>query len=188
LVWWGAVWQVSGGRGWNADFNSGSIVAYSSEVDSMKGKMWSPVVMAAGVVASNATASASNVKPLPCLADMRAALVQGHFTGPILCSRKDAAFVLVGRTKGNKFSIYDYRYRFLPAGGNVMHGGQKMVVFRNNVYAGHYSLSPPPYTTITVNGGYASLKTDGQSGIELNLKRKPPRRFLFNGEVVTFSR
>lgn len=154
----------------------------------MKGKLWSPVVLAAVVVASGATALASDERPLPCLAGMRTALVQGHFTGPIVCSRKDASFILVGRTAGNKFSVYDYRYRFLPVRGNVMHGGQKMVVFRNNVYVGQYSFSPPPFITLTVNGTHVSLKTAGTPKVELDLTHAPPSHILFDGEVETFSR
>jgi hypothetical protein len=154
----------------------------------MTGKLWSPVALAAVVFASVAAASTSHERPLPCLAGMRSALVQGHFTGPILCSRKDASFVLVGRTAKNKFSIYDYRYRFLAARGGVMHGGQRMVVFRNNVYVGQYLLSPPPYNTLNVNGTHVSLKAAGTLKVELDLTRAPPSHILVDGEVETFSR
>jgi hypothetical protein len=147
-----------------------------------------PVVLAAGVIVSSATVSASGGRPLPCLAGMRAALVRGRFTGPLICNRNDASFILVGRTTGNNFTIYDYRYRYLPVGGNVMHGGQKMVVFRKNVYVGQLSLSPPPYATATVNGTYIALQKAGASKVEFDLKRVPIDNIVFDGEVVTFSR
>lgn len=144
--------------------------------------------MLAATGASGATASASDGRPLPCLGGRQAALVRGHFTGAIVCSKKNASFVLVGRTTGRKFYIYDYRYRFLPTHGNVMHGGQKIVVFRNNAYVGQYALSPPPYVTVTVHGPYISFQIAGTPKVELDLTRQPPGKMLFYGEVETFSR
>jgi hypothetical protein len=154
----------------------------------MKRKLWSPVALSAAMIASSATASASAESPLPCLGGRRAALVQGHFSGAIVCSRRDASFVLVGRTTGKEFYVYDYRYRFRPTHANVRHGGQKIVVFRNNVYVGQYALSPPPYVTVTVTGSYVSLSTAGTPKVKLDLTRKPPDHMLFDGEVEAFSR
>ena len=154
----------------------------------MKRKLWSPVALSAAMVASSATASASDEKPLTCLGGRRAGLVRGHFTGTIVCSRKDASFVLVGRTTESNFYVYDYRYKFRPTGGNVKHGGQKIVLFRNDVYVGQYALSPPPYVTVTVSGSYVSLQTAGSSKVELDLTRKPPGHMLFDGEVEKFTR
>ena len=153
----------------------------------MKRKRWNlAVLVAAGTL--GAMASASNGRPVSCLEGRQAALVRGHFTGAIVCSKKYASFVLVGRTAGRNFYIYDYRYRFLPAHGNVMHGGQKIVVFRNNAYVGQYPLSPPPYATVTVHGPYISLQIAGAPKVKLDLTRQPPGQMHFNGEGETFSR
>ena len=154
----------------------------------MRRKLCSTVPLSAAMIVSSATASVSGERPLACLEGRRADLVRGHFTGTIVCSRKDASFVLVGRTTGSNFYVYDYRYKFRPTGGNVRHGGQKIVVFRNNVYVGQYALSPPPYATVTVSGSYVSLSAAGTPKVELDLTRKPPGHMLFNGEVETFSR
>lgn len=69
-----------------------------------------------------------------------------------------------------------------------MHGGQKIVVFRNNVYVGHYALSPPPYITVTVSGAHVWLQTAGKPNVDLDLTREPPGHILFDGELETFSR
>jgi hypothetical protein len=94
----------------------------------------------------------------------------------------------MGRTAGNKFSIYDYRYRYLPEHGNVMHGGQKIVVFRDRTYVGQYALSPP-YVTAIVNRTHVLLRTavDPQ-GTNLDFSRGPPRQILVGGEIETFFR
>jgi hypothetical protein len=154
----------------------------------MKRNLWNSAVVSASMVASVASASASNRRPPPCLEGKRAALLQGHFTGKIICSGKNASFVLIGRTTGQNFYIYDYRYRYLPSGSNVMHGGQKLVVFRNKVYVGQYALSPPPYVTVTVSGPYLTLQTAGTQKVDLDLTREPPGHMSFDGEVETFSR
>lgn len=145
-------------------------------------------MLVAGVVASGAAMAAPASEPLSCLSGFRSSLVRGHFTGPLVCSGKDATFLLVGRTAGDIFSIYDYRYRYLPAGGSVMHGGQKLIVFHGKVYVGQYALSPPPYVTVTVNGSKVVLKTRGRKQVKLDFSRKPPGQIMIGGEVETFSR
>jgi hypothetical protein len=154
----------------------------------MKRKLWASVVLASILVSSSMVLASDQTPPL-CLSGMRASLVHGHFTGPIVCSRKDATFVLMGRTAGDKFSIYDYRYRYLPAGGNVMHGGQKVVVFRDRSYLGQYALSPPLYIIVAVKDTHVSLRAAGNSkGVTLDFSRDLPSRILIGGEMETFNR
>jgi len=124
-----------------------------------------------------------------CLAGKRASLIGGHFSGAIVCSRKDASFRLAGQTTGKKYLIYDYRYRFLAHAGGVMHGGQRLVVFRGKTYVGQYALSPPPYTDVRVEGSQIELGTPGnRETVRLDFSRKPPARFFFGGETEAFSR
>jgi hypothetical protein len=120
---------------------------------------------------------------------MRDALVEGHFTGPLVCSPRDATFVLAGKTAGDKFSVFDYRYRFRPPGGKVMHGGQKVVVFQGSSYIGQFALSPPPYATVIVDGTRVLLeiKDTGQK-VSLDFSTGPPRELLINGEAEVFFR
>jgi hypothetical protein len=124
-----------------------------------------------------------------CLAGKRTALVEGHFTGPLVCSPKNATFSLVGRTAGDRFTIYDYRYRYLPSGGQLMHGGQKLVVFQRGKYIGQYPLSPPPYLKLSVKGARVVV-TSGERGgrMSLDFSKEPPREVLINGEMEIFSR
>jgi len=155
----------------------------------MKKVLLGAAVLAASVVWSSAAVSASDQGPLRCLAGMRAALIRGRFSGVIVCSKKNATFTLVGRTTGDKFSIYDYRYRFLPAGGDVMHGGQRVVVFRGSTYVGQYTMSPPPYVIVTMNGTHVVLQpTDTREKVELDFSVQPPGEILVNGEIETFYR
>ncbi|EGF90907.1 hypothetical protein ABI_23190 [Asticcacaulis biprosthecium C19] len=106
-----------------------------------------------------------------------------------MCSQENATFVLAGRTTGGKFSVYDYRYRYLPAEGEVMHGGQKVVIFQGNKYIGQYTLSPPPYTAISVDGKHVILDSiDTKERVSLDLTKEPPREVWVNGEMAVFFR
>ncbi len=118
--------------------------------------------------------------PAACMAGLQTALIEGHFTGPIVCNKNDATFDLVGRTAGKKYSIYDYRYRYDPSGGShVMHGGQKLIIFRGERYVGQYALSPPPYVTARVRGSQLVLEfRDTGQRLELNFSKSPPKRII----------
>jgi len=124
-----------------------------------------------------------------CLA-MQKAMVEGHFSaGPLICSKKDAQLTLAGTTAGStKYSLYDYRYRFLPPGGQVMHGGQRVLVFRGRNYIGQYSMSPPPYTTVTVRGPYLVLSKEGAGTVMVDFSMGPPSSIYFDGDTAPFYR
>ena len=124
-----------------------------------------------------------------CMAGRKKSLMDAHFSGPIMCSSKDATFVLVGRTSGNGLSIYDYRYRFLSQPEGVYHGGQRMVIFRGNTYVGQYALSPPPYLSISVQGSRVKLKSrDLPKRTSLDFSKGPPSKIFSNGEVLELFR
>jgi hypothetical protein len=124
-----------------------------------------------------------------CLLGMRGSLVRGGFSGPLICSRRDATFVLVGQTSKSHYSVYDYRYRFLPRNGNVMHGGQKIVVFQGARYIGQYPLSPPPYASVAVYGGRVVVKSrDGKDRYSLDFSNGPQKKVFVDGEILTFYR
>ena len=123
-----------------------------------------------------------------CLGGMKGALVKGHFTGPIVCS-SDADFALVGKTTGaTTFSIYDYRYRYMPPDGNVMHGGQRLLVFRGAEYLGQYSMSPPPYTKVAVKGSRVVLSKEGTDSATVDFSMGPPPSIYFDGDTEAFFR
>jgi len=123
-----------------------------------------------------------------CLAGQRQAMVDGRFTGPLICSRKDATFRLVGRPSGSPYTVYDYRYRFLPHPGGVMHGGQKLIVFRRGIYVGQYALSPPPYTDLSVSGSQVVLRSSRNPAERLDFSSRPPASLTVDGETEAFHR
>lgn len=96
---------------------------------------------------------------------------------------------LVGHTPGTSFKIYDYRYRFLPHPEGVFHGGQRLLVFRDQDYLGGYVLSTPPYATISVSGAKLFLQNpDSTETLTLDLSKAPPEQILWNGEISKFDR
>jgi hypothetical protein len=122
-----------------------------------------------------------------CMSGLRQSLVEGGFSGPLVCSKSDATFVLVGRTNKSRYSIYDYRYRFLPKNGNVMHGGQRIVIFQGARYVGQYSLSPPPYNSVSVCGSHVIVKSqDGKERYSLDFSEQPPSEAFVDGEILDF--
>jgi hypothetical protein len=135
------------------------------------------------------SSAAAEVPSGQCLAGMRAVLIAGHFTGPLVCKKDNVKFNLVGQTAGRKYSIYDYRYRYMPKKGSVMHGGQKIIIFRKGKYIGQYALSPPPYAAVTVRGSQVVLKISGaDEEVKLDFSANPPTKVFINGEMETLYR
>jgi len=133
------------------------------------------------LIASAASGLAAHRPSTACLEAERAS------QGVVFCSPKNVSFILVGRTTGKKYSIYDYHYRFLPHPGGVMHGGQRLIVFQGNRYVGHYSLAPQ--VTVVVSGTHVVLKGAGdRKAVRLDFSRKPPSQIWVNGEVEGFGR
>jgi hypothetical protein len=72
---------------------------------------------------------------------------------------------------------------------DVMHGGQKIMIFRARKYVGHYMLATPPFTSMAAQGAHLILSTGGtDQKVELNLSKGLPARILVNGEVEDFAR
>lgn len=147
------------------------------------------VIAIALVSASSAVATDS----AGCLAGRKQALLDGHFTGPIVCSEADATFRLVGTTKGSHYVIYDYCYRYLLfEGATVMHGGQKVVVFHGRLYVGQYALSPPPFIAMAVHGSslYMRVEPSNDDGSDrrsthaiMDFSHGLPASVFINGET-----
>jgi hypothetical protein len=107
--------------------------------------------------------------------------------GAVFCTPKYVSFVLVGRTAGSNYSIYDYHYRFLTHREGVMHGGQRLIVFQGRRYVGNYMLQPE--VSVTVRGTKVVLKgEDDKEAVRFDFSRRPPRQILVNGEVETLDR
>ena len=143
-------------------------------------------ILAMASVMCGAPASAAATK---CLTGKRMSLIRRNFSGPLVCSHRDSSFQFVGKTAGTGFSVYDYRYRYLPLGGQVMHGGQRVLIFHGEDYEGQYALATPPYSTVTVSGSYGVIKTLGTpQAVRLNFSSKPPTQVMVNGEIANFFR
>jgi hypothetical protein len=127
-----------------------------------------------------AASGATHEPSEPCLSAERAT------QGVIFCSPKDVSFVLVGRTTGSGYSIYNYHYSFLPHPGGVMHGGQRLIVFQGTKYVGNYKLQPK--VSVAVRGTHVVLKgDDDRDAVRLDFSRKPPSQIHVNGEVDTLA-
>lgn len=124
-----------------------------------------------------------------CLGGMKHALENGKFTGPLVCEKNNYSFNMIGRTKGNEYTVYDYRYRYIPKNGNIAHGGQKVVIFRKNIYVGQYNLTPPPYAIMAMNGSELMIKfPDSERGVKVDLSTNLPSKIFADGETVTLYR
>jgi len=145
------------------------------------------IVMAA--IALTSFVSAAHGEPIQCRAGMRKALIEGHFDTPIICSRANARFVLAGRTPGNTYSIYDYFYRFLPHPGGVMHGDERLVVFKHGRYIGQYNVMGARLSTVTVHGTKVIVTiAENRERDVLDFFKGPPKEAFLDGHRETFSR
>jgi len=129
------------------------------------------------------TTLAIAASPAGCLAGYKQALLAGGFTGPIVCSRRNATFRLIGTTEGYGYRVYDYRYRYGPREAAVMHGGQKIVILHNGTYVGQYALSPPPYVRMRIRGTRLILRSGLKPPIRLDLAKHLPSGIFINGET-----
>ena len=121
-----------------------------------------------------------------CLAGRKQALIDGHFTGPIICSAVDATFERIGTTQGYGYTIYDYR--FLAKDETTAFWGQKVVIFHGSLYIGQYDLSPPPFAEMSVNDAQLILGADEDDEVRLELSSLPPAQMYLNGRMERFHR
>jgi hypothetical protein len=157
---------------------NGHATAYEATVKGIAAvQVLIPIIM----VASTSSSVAAQ-RPSP------ACLAFKHAAGAVFCSGKNNSFDLVGRTTGARYSIYDYRYRFLPHRGGIMHGGQRVVVFKGRRYIGQYALDVPPTVDVRVHGTHVVLTSADTGTVRLDFSRTPPARILVNGEPEDFFR
>jgi hypothetical protein len=123
-----------------------------------------------------------------CPPGLRATLERGGFSGGIFCDPQNASFSLVGvaATPKAKYSVYDYRYRFLPEDGNVWHGGQRMIIIRDGEYLGQFVLDPP--TTLKLSGMKLTLSKPNVETAAIDLATGVPTKIFFDGDVMSLQR
>ena len=142
------------------------------------------------VIASALPSLVAATPPDECMAGLREPLLEADFSGPLVCSRRDATFAFVGRTAGSGFSVYNYDYRYDPPGGSdVPHGGQRVLVFRGKQYVGQYGLWSRSAVTVRVRGNHVVLRSnETQRSVELDLSRTPPKEVWLDGAHHSFFR
>jgi hypothetical protein len=118
------------------------------------------------------------------MAGLREVLREANFSGPLVCSPSDATFAFVGRTAGSRFSIYSYDYRYNPPGGSdVMHGGQRILIFRGRRYVGQYGLWSRSAVAVRVRGTHVVLQSsETRQSVTLDFSRAPPKELFLDGE------
>jgi hypothetical protein len=63
-----------------------------------------------------------------------------------------------------------------------------MIILRNNEYLGQFVLSPPPQTTIKLDGTMLRLSTPDVDGAPVDLANGVPRKILFDGDIMPLQR
>lgn len=122
-----------------------------------------------------------------CMLGMRQYLVEGQFSGPIVCSKSNASFKFLGKINRARYSIFEYKYRFRPRTGSVMHGGHKIIVFEGRRYIGQFSLSPPPYNFVSLSNFEIIVRgKDKKSEYIVDFSKGPPNKVFIDGELIEF--
>ncbi|MFT7775331.1 hypothetical protein [Roseateles sp.] len=151
-------------------------------------KTFAAVVVAVSSVGCS-LAAGSSASTARCLDGRQAALKAGGFSGPLLCDGPRASFKLAGTIRGTKQSYlaYDYRYQFMPEGGNVLHGGQRVLVLTSEGrYVGQYALTPPPPLDVAVNDVAIVISIGGDPKGTIEFKDGPPPEAFVDGDKLTF--
>jgi hypothetical protein len=147
----------------------------------------SKIIIAATLLISSTLVGRQSGFASDCLSGKREALVAGGFSGLAECSGEDVTLNFVGTTRSG-YTVYDYRYRVMAA--TVMHGGQRIVIFKGAAYVGQYALSPPPYSTASVRVSEVHVRTDEPSSEDavLDFSNGAPSQAFLDGQVVDLYR
>jgi hypothetical protein len=147
----------------------------------------SKILIAVALLMVSTFVGPKNSAPGDCLSGRRDALVAGGFSGTTTCSGEDVTLQLVGTTRSGH-AIYDYRYRVMAAA--VMHGGQRIVTFKGPDYVGQYALSPPPYSTVRVDGTRVLVETHNAftEDAVLDFSNGPPSQVFVGGNMTALYR
>jgi hypothetical protein len=124
-----------------------------------------------------------------CLGGRWDEIKAGGFSGPLLCEDQDASFKLIGiiHLALESYMVYDYRYKFKPPDGSVLHGGQRVIIFNSNgKYLGQYAITPPPQFDITIRGTSIVISSHGKTNGVIEFKNQPPLSALVDGELIKF--
>lgn len=147
------------------------------------------ILMATSMLFACDISSASSVfkQQKLCLRGISQILADGHFSGPIVCSTKNATLKRVGRTVSKSYVIYDYKFRYFPTNGQQRHGGQKIIVLRNSKYIGQYNLPVPPFANIYIRADKLIIESNSKGyKTVVDLKIRPPASINVDSENITF--
>lgn len=147
----------------------------------------SKIIAAAALVMFSALVGPEEIASSDCLSGRREALIAGGFSGTVVCSGEDVTLSLSGTT-GSDYTVYDYRYRIMAAA--VMHGGQRILIFKGPEYIGQYALSPPPYSNVSVINSRVLVNTNDPFSEDavLEFSNGPPPQVFIGGYVLDLYR
>jgi hypothetical protein len=120
-----------------------------------------------------------------CIAKYKTKLLKGGWDYGFFCEY-GSTFTRF-KINSDQYIIYDYIYRFMPADGNVMHGGQRLLFFNLHYdYLGQFSMDVPPYIKILQSNNKNKLiLTDGKQPVGYIILSSPPESMLY-GENLHF--
>jgi hypothetical protein len=79
-------------------------------------------------------------------------------------------------------------YHDIPAGGTAVHGAQRILVFRNEKYIGHYHLDMMD-RRVTIRGSSIYINVPHRYGDEIKITTEgPPARAYLDQDLIWFSR
>jgi len=143
------------------------------------------IAAAAALLVLSSPAEPQDEASKGCFAGRREPLIAGGFSGSMDCSVGSSTFRLAGRPGDGHYAVYDYRYSFMPEHGAVMHGGQRVIVFKDADYVGQYGLNPPPYASVSVRDARLLIRTEDEfDEPPLDFSDGPPPRIFVGGNVL----
>src|SRR6476659_7411664 len=100
------------------------------------------------LVAFSASNLAAAQPSAPCLAGKRQSLTTGSLRDHLFAQARTPPSGWSAARAAIGFPSTTNATGFFRIQGGVMHGGQRLVIFRGDRYVGQYHLSPPPYVTV----------------------------------------
>ncbi|HEY3889481.1 MAG TPA: hypothetical protein VGL73_12965 [Caulobacteraceae bacterium] len=121
-----------------------------------------------------------------CYGALAAPLRAGGYSGDggaYDCKDLKVDIKYVGRivVQGRRFNIYDLIYETIPEQSDVaVHGGQRILIFRDRTYLGQFHLDTPPFFKVGIRGHSIHINTRAKYGNEVRLTKNgpPPNAFL----------
>jgi hypothetical protein len=124
-----------------------------------------------------------------CYGVLRKPLSQGGFSGEPDCNKISLRVDKLGKVTRTRDSldVYLIVYRSIPEPGMVSHGGEKIIILKDDkLYLGQYSITPNPLKKIRIEGGELIFQfpKDTVNRVKINAEELPEEIYV-GGESVT---